>query len=321
VAKSIDVDQVVRQIAQLRDNPAGVDAKAELTKHLGSRANIVVAKAAEVAGALRLVDLAPAMETACNHFFDAEDKGCLAKTAIATVLNQLSAGSELLFLRGVRHVQMEAGWGAAVDVAGELRAVSGLALAALGSRTALIELSDLLMDSLPGCRSAAAHGIAHVGHESGALPLRVKLLAGDKEIEVIEECLAALAIVTPKPAVGFIERMLEHEDEQVKAAAAIALGSTRTPEGLAVLLNRWERDITPASRNRLLPGIAVARLPQALDFLMDLIEAGNRATAVQAITALAHYRHDAQVKKRIAEAVENRQDANLQQQLNAIFGT
>jgi HEAT repeat protein len=236
------------------------------------------------------------------------------------VLSEKGWGTEEVFLRGVRHVQMEGSWGGPVDVAGELRAVSGVGLAAVGSREALTELADLLMDPLPGCRMAAARGIGLVGSEWGALALRVKLLAGDEEIGVVEECLAALVKVGPRRAVGFVARMLDHEDEEVRGAAAVALGMTREREGLKVLLERWEREIAPEGRRRLLPAIALARLPEAVDFLVGLVEEGHRSVAGEAVEALGPYRHDAQVRGRVSAAVERRGETGVRERFEAVFG-
>lgn len=322
MAKRDPTAEAMKRLAELRTGPASAETKGELASHLESKANLVVAKAAEVIGTLRIGELSGEMERAFERFMDAsaEDKGCLAKTAIAKVLNEMGTGTEAVFLRGVRHVQMEGSWGGSTDAAGELRAVSGLGLAGCGSREALTELTDLLMDPLPGCRIAAARGIGHVGHESGALPLRVKLLAGDEEIAVMEECLASLVRLTPRKAVGFVDRMLDDGDDEVRAAAAVALGMTRQREALEILLGRWDREIAAEGRRRLLPAIALARLPEAVEFLVGLVERGHRSVAGEAVEALGPYRHDAQVRQKVETAVAKRGEPGTQERFEAVFG-
>lgn len=322
MARKDAIEETTKRISQLRlSQPPPPEAREELAKYLANKSNLIVSKAAEALPTLGFKDLTGSMEEAFARFMIVEDKGCLAKTAIIKALNQMALGSENLFLCGVRHVQLEASWGQPVDVAGELRATSGLALAAMGSLHALTELTDLLMDPLPECRLAAARGLAHIGHESGALPLRVKLLARDPEMEVVEECLAALVRLTPKKAIGFIERMLDDADEDRSSAAARALGMTREPAALELLLARWKRDINPEVRRRLLPGIAAARLPEAVHFLIELIEDAHRSVAVETIELLKPYRHDAQIRSRVAAAVEGRRESEVRSAFEAIFGS
>jgi hypothetical protein len=309
------------EVAKLRAGGATDEARGALRKYLGHKSNIVVAKAAEVSAALGLGDLAPEMEGAFGRFFEVEDKGCLAKTAIVVALNAMSAGSEGTFVRGLHHVQMEASWGPPVDVAGGLRATSALALASRGLPAALLaEISDLLADPVAGCRSAAARALAHAGHDSAALPLRLKLLAGDPEPEVVEECLAALVALAPKKSVGFLERLLGRAaDASARGAILVALGTTRDDEALSILLRRFERDITPASRAALLPAVALTRLPRAVDFLLDLVATANRALAADALRALGQYRHDQNVISRAGKVVAERDESELSTLSDVVF--
>src|SRR5205823_6084725 len=87
------------------------EALALLKSGLAERSNLLVAKAAQVARELAAKSLAPDLVAAFNRFIDSpqNDKGCLAMTAIAETLQQLGASESELYLRGIRHVQPEAG--------------------------------------------------------------------------------------------------------------------------------------------------------------------------------------------------------------------
>src|SRR2546428_72176 len=74
---------------------------------------------------------------------------------------------------------------------------------------------------------AAARALAHVGAREGALPLRVKLLAGDAEPAVMAECFVAVLKLSLRESLPFVDRFLDSADDAVREAAAAALGGTR----------------------------------------------------------------------------------------------
>src|SRR5687768_9732310 len=106
------IDEQIASIARLRADARSEAAKAELRKALASKLNLLVAKAATVVGEARLADLADDLVGAFHRFMQAgSDKGCVAKTAIAKALDLIEHNDEHTYLKGVRHVQLEAAWG------------------------------------------------------------------------------------------------------------------------------------------------------------------------------------------------------------------
>jgi HEAT repeat protein len=140
--------------------------------------------------------------------------------------------------------------------------------------------------------------------DEGVLPLRVKALSGDKEPQVIAECLSALIRLSPAKSIAFVEQFLDSQDESIREAALIALGESRRDEAFDVLRARWEHNFHISERRPLLVAMALLRSQQSLEFLFDVIRAGHPGTAVGAIEALKIYRHDSGLREKIADAIK-----------------
>src|SRR6185436_13465161 len=186
MSKNRSVEATLASLAALRGMGSAAIA-AEVDMHLASRTNLVAAKAADLAREAGLKLLQPQLVEAFGRFMDkpaATDKGCHAKQAIAFALYELACvGSEVqeVFLAGIRHVQMEPAWGGSSDTAAELRGTCALGLVRMAYRDVMNELVDLLMDSSHQARIMAARAIAYAGRDEGALLLRMKILAGDRD--------------------------------------------------------------------------------------------------------------------------------------------
>ena len=133
------------------------------------------------------------------------DKGCVALTRAARALVDTDYDDADLFRRGMKHVQMEPVWGGREDVAAELRAVCGMGLANTHDPNALRDLVDLLTDREWIARAGAARAIAAMGSEAAALLLRLKILLGDKETEVLSDCMLGLIDIEGARAFPLIE--------------------------------------------------------------------------------------------------------------------
>ena len=127
-----NVEQEIESLGRLRD-AAPDEAGAALRKALADRVNLVVAKAARVAAEMGLRELVPDLAGAFDRLFEnaaARDPQCWGKNAIAKALVDLGYRESPPFVRGARHVQMEAVWGGREDTAAALRATCLLALPA-----------------------------------------------------------------------------------------------------------------------------------------------------------------------------------------------
>src|SRR5207253_2656163 len=122
-----------------------------LRKALKERNNFLVAKAAGIAGDLGLQELVPDLLAAFDRFLAnavKSDPQCWAKNAIVKALKDLGHDDAAVFIRGMRHVQLEPVWGDVSDTAANLRGACAIALTGcvLDKITLLTHLIDLLAD-------------------------------------------------------------------------------------------------------------------------------------------------------------------------------
>ncbi|MDQ3441819.1 MAG: hypothetical protein M3478_15865 [Planctomycetota bacterium] len=320
MAKAPPIEEQVLALSRMRADPKSDATRDALAKALASRSNLLAGKAAQLASELQLAGLLPDVERAFPRFFtDSADKGCVAKNALAEALESFQSPAEPLFLRGVRHVQMEAIWGGSTDVAVDLRATCARALSRLNTKNTLPALSDLLGDAQAPARAAAAQAIGHCGRPEGTLPLRLKIRVGDSEPAVIGECFAALLKLLGEEAIALIEPFLLNANGELRDAAAMALGESRLASAYELLRKRFDREITLDGRQPLLIGIALSRHPESIDFLLRVIDDEPAPTAVQAVAALAIYKNDPSVSTRIRQMVESRRDAALTAEYSTRF--
>src|SRR6516164_1625298 len=102
-----------------------------LRKAFANKNNFIAGKAADLARELNLQELTPDLLRAFDRFFEKAEKSdpqCWAKNAISRALAAFELQEPDVFLRGMRHIQMEPVWGGQSDTAGTLRATSALAL-------------------------------------------------------------------------------------------------------------------------------------------------------------------------------------------------
>src|SRR2546430_982617 len=81
-----------------------------------------------------------------------------------------------------------------------------------------------------------------------------------------------------------------------------------------------KRRSTPAPRPRPPPPPGIPRPPGAVELLIGVRESADRPQARAALQAIALYRHDEQVRSRIAAAIEQRDDEPLRQTFRNVFG-
>src|SRR5262249_47078377 len=136
----------------LREHAEGARIE-PLRKALTNRNNFIVGKAADLAREFRLLILIPELLAAFDRFFEIPEKTdpqCWAKNAISRALAVFEYQEAEVFLRGMRHIQMEPVWGGRSDTAGTLRATCALALVQCRSLTEadlLTHLVELLADT------------------------------------------------------------------------------------------------------------------------------------------------------------------------------
>jgi hypothetical protein len=295
---------------------------AHLRKSLTHTNNFIVSKAAKLAAEAELVTLLPDIHTAFDRFFidpAKSDPKCWAKEALAKALVKLGHRSKDAYLRGMRHHQMEASWGPPVDTAGALRGTCTHALVdcpGISDSDLLTALLEPLTDIDKTVRMEAARAMGNVGGVSASLLLRLRAMLGpapgnDGEAEAMGAVYSSLLSLEGAAAVALVAKALEDGDDTA-AEAAFALADARSPEALAALLARHSAGADAWFTSVLLSAIALSRLPEAMDYLIAVIERGARE-APEAIEAIARTAPSAELRARVEQAVEQADSMRLRQ--------
>jgi HEAT repeat protein len=320
--KPSSVEASLDRLIALRADPSAPGVRDELARGLASKTYLVASKAAMIAGEFIRTDLTAELVSAFDRFLTSTDQGCSAKTAVAkTLLEVGDRDAEPVFVRGIRHVQKEGSFGPPVDVAAELRGTCALGLVKIGHRDVMVELTDLLDDPEPQARVGAARALAYAGQDAGALLLRLKLLMGDPNPDVSAECMTALLTLWPRKALAFVARFLDDVDESIRGYAALALGESRQAEALEPLRARLKREPEADVRRAMLVALAALRSAESVDHLVKFVSSARPADAAAAVEALGIYRHDAAVRARLEEALNQRRDETLRRAFAKSFPT
>jgi len=311
------VEEKRSRLNDARESPGSEGSLAILRAGLADRVSIVVARAADLVGELGITTLVPEMIAAFDRFLvdPSKDKGCLAKTAIVEALTRLEHPDPEVFLAGIRHVQREPVWGGSEDTAAWLRGLSAIGLVGCDHPRLPTHLVDLLADREKPARLGAARALGGLGRPEGALLIRLKLLHGDPEIEVLSECFhALLSLEPPSEAAAFVARFLDCGDETIAEAAALALGESRNPQALEVLKRSWERSRGSPGRSFrrvLLVAMAVLRTGPATEFLVSLVSGESTESAQGALSALGPFLYNDELRERVRAVVAAKEDSSL----------
>src|SRR5262249_8542086 len=147
----------VAALDQLRNEPEEIRVEG-LRKALAQPNNFLVAKASDLIRELNLTKLVPELLAAYERFFaDAvkSDPQCWAKNSLSRALAAFEHSDANVFLRGMKHIQLEPVYGGVSDSAGTLRATCALALVQCRSLTEpelLRHLVELFADKLQNVR-------------------------------------------------------------------------------------------------------------------------------------------------------------------------
>jgi hypothetical protein len=301
------IEEEIERLGRVREAGPGEAAAAAVRKGLGDRVGLVVAKAAKVAAELDLRELTPDLAAAFERMFEKpaeRDPQCWAKNAIAKALTQMGYREPAPYLRGARHVQMEPVWGGQEDTAATLRGICLLGLAASEARRDVIlrALVDGMTDPAQTVRADAARAVAEMGGDEAPLLLRLKARAGDRELPVIGQTFDCLLQLEGAGAIEFLAGFLGHDSEDVRAEAALALGSSRLPEAVEALIEAWGNTRDPGLKDALARAISAARQERGFEFLLDVVKNGRAADAAIALDALALHRESPEIWKRVEGA-------------------
>lgn len=327
-----DVEEELRSLSRLREAPVSESTLAALRKGLGDRVNLVAARAAEVAGDLRLKPLIPDLVASFDRRFKnaAEtDPQCWAKNAIAKALTDLEHDESAPFLRGYRYVQMESVWGGKTDTAVTLRSLCTLALvqcADLPRAEKLRHLIASMTDAEETVRIDALRAVEQMEGEEAALLLRLKAGTGDKRAAVVGQALESLLRIEGARALDFTRNFLEEQElpltgldstpAELVEEAALALGASRLPAAIEVLKEAW----TGHPRIVFLQALSTSRQERGFDFLLNLVRSGRQRDAAASLEALSLHRDSNEVRTAAKAAVEARGEADLHERFLVKFG-
>jgi HEAT repeat protein len=278
-----------------------------LRKALAHRNNFVVAKAADLVREFDLRQLTPELLAAFDRFFaDAtkSDPQCWAKNAISRTLAAFEHLDAQVFLRGMKHIQLEPGWGGSSDSAAALRGTCALALVqcrSLADAELLSHLIELFADKEKSVRVAAIGAVSNVGSPSSPLLLRLKATLGADEPEILSACYSGILELEGATAVPWVGRFLAGGDD-VAAEAALALAGTHSAPAFEILRASFTQASDPWFRSVLLSAIALSRQDTALEFLFDLVSSES-LQAEGAIEAILRSGASAEVTERLEKLV------------------
>ena len=320
MARRRSTEELLADLSRLEESGSDDELLSELRSALTGANNIVIAKAARIAGRRNLAELCEDMAKAFGRLMKApakKDKGCRALTDIAEVLDALGSRDTSVFLQGIVHVQMEPVYGGRVDTAAMLRAKCALGIARLYHPEAALRLTHLLVDPEPQPRGAAARGLGYLGGEAAELLLRMKILTGDEDTEVLGECFSALLAVAPERSAAFVTGYLQAADADVAESAALALGESGREDAYQALMAHWESTIRTHDRARLALPIALTKRTEARDFLLDVVRSAPIDLAKAAVNALRIFRWDETLVDRLRGTAATRNSRELAETLSS----
>ena len=314
-----DFERELAMLESMSGQALDADGIERVRKALGHENNYLVAKAARIVADNAVRALMPEVRAAYDRFFEdavKTDPQCWAKNALVKALVILECHEPEVYLRGLRHTQEEPVWGGQSDTAGALRGTCTHALVAcdgIGNQQLLDILLTPLLDSDKTVRMEAARAIGQVGGPVAALLLKLRVLLRKDDAEVLGACFSALLGMDGtdrKAMIGLISDFLD-DGEEAAAEAAFSLAETHDPAALAMLIARRIRGAEVWFSSALDNAIALTRLPEGLEFLIQAL-ADDPRHAASALEAISRVYQSADVRARVSAAVDQAGNERLQ---------
>ncbi|MHB1456637.1 MAG: HEAT repeat domain-containing protein [Armatimonadota bacterium] len=310
MAKQANTEEILIRLRQIKRSSISAEDIAFLIKALSGTNHIVVEQAAFVMGRTGNSDFIPHLITAFHKYIDSpeRDKGCMAKESICKALDSLKCFAEDVYLRGVKHVQMEPVFGGREDVAANLRGLCALALTRISYPDIHFVLTDLLMDKEIQTRRTAVNLVSALGSERSELLLRMKALTGDEEPDIMGSIFTGLLAMATKRSIPFVAGFLSSEDPFIAGQAAAALGQSEDEDAFKVLRDYWKENTDLNFTKPLLLAIGLTRRDTAFHLLLEVVADGGKNSALAAIEALEIYASDPRRSEEIKKVISTRKD-------------
>lgn len=314
MARKDDLEDCLGRLSDLRRETDHDAVVGSLKDALLDRRAPLVAKAAELIETMGLDDLQGDMERAFLGLLQEplkRDKGCVGKTALAKALLELERPSDEVFLAGVRWIQMEPSWGPPVDTAANLRGFCAHGLVRSRQPDAVLHITPLLVDKEPAPRLGAVRALGESGQPAAEALLRLKILTGDEEPEVVGEAFSALMSLSAERSLDFIVPYLDDADPSMSESAALALGGSRHPAVVEPLKSRLETALKDDIQGPLYLALSITRLDSAIDHLVETVADGPIGRARHALSALKIHYFKQDLRDRLRPSIEQRRDSEL----------
>ena len=138
---------------------------------------------------------------------------------------------------------------------------------------------------------------------------------------MLGHCFASFLSLAPPDAVPFVGRFLKSADGDIQLEAASALAQCRDPRAVEALSEFWQDPLLSLeTRRALLLSLAASPVPAAAELLLDVITGEHPDLTATAITALATSRFRAEMRSRVAAAVEQSRRPELSALFAEAFG-
>jgi hypothetical protein len=323
VSKPDPVQRALERLGELRHAALTDQVISEIRHALQHRSNLIIAKAAKVAGELRATAIVPDLVASFHKLMKDPsrlDKRCAALTEIVTALYELDSDDPDPYLIGLRHIQMEGSFGPPVDAAAKLRGLCAQGLLRTRHPNSIDEVVRILVDREPEARVGAVKALATNGGEAGVLLLKLKVYTGDPEPEVLGECFAGLLAAAPERSVSLVAEYVDSADDAIAEAAILALGESKDERAFEILKDKWQRTVRGPLRQVLLIAMACSRLEPAIAYLLTIAAEASPQTAAQAIEVLATYRSSERIRLSLQKAVRERNEQIVTQAFTLHFG-
>jgi hypothetical protein len=303
-SRCASLDEKLAALRQAKLAPESASGRRDLELALGDRSWLVVSEAASFIGEHRLEGHTEALLGVHARFAEdgaKVDPGCRAKEAALTALDLLELLDPSPFLAAIRYHQLEPVLGGRVDTAGSLRVRALFGLYRTFHPDRSLYAGELFADPNPHVRAGAARAVGeYADRPSGGLLVH-KLQAGDDDSVVLAECAASLTSLAEEFALTLLASMLERGREAGREVAALALGQSRSPRGVATLL-AWIEHANGRDFELGLRALGLSRLEPARAFLLEVVRDGSPVRARAAVEALGVHHYDGELWARVERA-------------------
>ncbi len=313
-----DIERELELLSAFRAETSSELRREALRKALRDKVNVIVARAAKIAGEVEDKTLVPEL---CYAFARLlldpikSDPKCWGKEAIAKTLKDLGHSESAIFLKCIDYVQLEPVWGGEEDTAATLRATCALALLQCTDVTRddkLWSVMRLLSDKSPTVRKDAATALEALEGREAALMLRIAARMGDRDPTVTGQVLESLLRIEREAAVPFVADFLKSPSGEVREEAALALGASRLDRAVEALTGAFAGKHAMIEHGVLLRALSISRHEKAIEFLLDVVRTQRVSIAVAALEELKLFRDSTEMRDKIAAVVAVRTEPEIE---------